>query len=90
MEDSFIFSHNFSSLEILNLIFLPFTFLSYLFSFIFSLFSSFSLFFPIPTYPFGLALFSSRTNSPYGPDVPFFPPRAQTEARVKLFAKNPN
>jgi hypothetical protein len=35
-----------------------------------------------------LAHFSSRTS--YGPDVPFFPPRAQTEARVKPFAKNPN
>jgi hypothetical protein len=60
MEDPFIFSHNFSSLEIPNLIFLPFTFLSYLFSFILSLFPSFSLFFPIAHLSFWLG--------------PFFPP----------------
>jgi hypothetical protein len=90
MEDFFIFSHNFSSVEIPNLIlslllFSPIYFLSFSLCFLPFPFSS-----PLPTYPFGLAHFSSRTSSPYGPDAPFFPPRAQTEARVKLFAKNLN
>jgi hypothetical protein len=90
MEDPFIFFHIIFQvwkfpIYFSLLLFSPIYFVSFYLCFL-----PFPFSFPLPTYPFGLAHLSSRTSSTYNPDVPFFPHRAQTEARVKLFAKNPN
>jgi hypothetical protein len=71
-------------LEIPNFIFSPFYFIS------FSLFSSFSLFFPAAHLFFCLGHFFLPDQLTLGPGFPLLPPQAHTKVRMKLFPQNAN